>query len=103
MKQFLDQDGNDISMVVQSNINQIFELVSAKEFNLLLNNRKPAVFVAKSLDGNSHVGWHYASIHDKVGTTFHYDNGAGIKQDSEAMYVWVAPSTLESLKREVHC
>lgn len=49
---------------------------------------KPAVFVARRLDGSMHVGWHHADVEAFAGDCFHYDHGAGIEQNQDGQYVW---------------
>lgn len=50
----------------------------------------PCVYVATLLDGSLHVGWHMTrKASRKVGDRFHFDHGAGITTNSDAVIVWM--------------
>lgn len=99
--QFFDQDNIDITAKVHEIINEIKSLVEKKKIDFVINGRTPAIFVARTLEGNKIVGWHYASTEDKIGTHFHYDHGIGTHRNTDAMYVWISPETEEELKQPI--
>ena len=75
---------SDIEGMVESGT---LSLVSGK------NRMKPAVFVAKQLDGSVYVGWHFAPIETAPGERFHFDHGCGNNANLDGEYVWFAPVT----------
>lgn len=60
--------------------------------NLRTNSlMRAAIYEAKHLDGKTSIGWNYATSQEAPGMRFHFDNGVGIDENRDAMYLWVTP------------
>lgn len=49
----------------------------------------PSVYKAQLLDGSTTIGLNFQPRGTKPGDTFHYDHGAGIDRNSDAIVLWV--------------
>lgn len=60
---------------------------------------KVAIFAARTLRGDQHVGWAFTDKATQAGDYFHYDHGVGVDQNRDGQYLWVAPLTRKEFER----
>lgn len=91
----IDSAVRDVLLQVADKIHEVQQLIASGSLTTVVGNNgmKPAVFVAKRLDGVMHVGWHHTPVDTAAGDTFHYDHGIAIEKNQDGQYIWFAPIT----------
>ncbi|WP_323947006.1 hypothetical protein [Aeromonas hydrophila] len=98
-----EQEQKLLPLRVALKMHEIAELVASKKVSPGNNGMTPIIF--KSIDsqtGKPIVGWRFEPESAVVGDLIHYDHGAGINKNTDAMIIWKhpkLPAQLEKLKK----
>ena len=55
-----------------------------------INGQSPVVFMASTTAGRKHIGVCFQPAGTQAGERFHYDHGAGIEKNQDAVVVWAS-------------
>lgn len=68
---------------------KVQDLIPEAQAMPITNNMHPCIYIAIESDGNYFVGINFQPKGKKVGDTFHFDHGAGIHKNEDAMIHWI--------------
>ena len=89
---------SDIIEAISSVKGQFSEILSRGRITRRVNTSKIAIFKGKHLDGQYHMGWHYAPESTLAGDRFHYDHGGCVEENTDGQYLWVCPYNRDDIK-----